>query len=194
MADEQSNGKKREQADDEALVAFRELRARVELNDDGEAVSLDLLDSPVVDEHLQHLKVLTKLERVYLSGLTRITDAGLQHLTNLTNLKELDISGSVANPNRRHITDTGLEHLKGLTNLEKLSLNHTQITDAGLAHLMGLHSLKMLDLRNTMVTDLALEFLWRLKKLELLNLADTKVSAEGVSKLQKALPNCEIRR
>ena len=29
MADEQSNGKQREQTEDEALVAFRELRARV---------------------------------------------------------------------------------------------------------------------------------------------------------------------
>ena len=46
MADVQSGGKQRE-ADDEALVAFQELRARVELNDSEEAISLDLLDSPV---------------------------------------------------------------------------------------------------------------------------------------------------
>ena len=52
----------------------------------------------------------------------------------------------------------------------------------------------MLDLRNTMVTDLALEYLRRLKKLKILNLADTEVSAEGVTKLQQALPNCGIRR
>ncbi len=194
MDDAHSNQAERQQAHDDALVAFRELRARVELNDNGEAVSLDLLDSPVVDVHLQNLMVLTKLERLYLSGLTRITDAGLQYLTNLTNLKELDISGSATNPNRRHITDTGLEYLKGLTHLEKLSLNHTQMTDAGLAHLMGLHNLNILDLRNTRLTDLALEYLWRLKNLEILNLAGTKVSVEGVSKLQKALPNCEVRR
>lgn len=62
------------------------------------------------------------------------------------------------------------------------------------AHLTGLLNLKMLDLRNTMVTDLALEYLRRLKKLKILNLADTEVSAEGVTKLQQALPNCGIRR
>ena len=194
MADEQSSGKKREQADDKALVAFRELKARVELNDNGEAISLDLLDSPIVDTHLEHLTALRKLERLYLSGLTRITDAGLNHLKNLTNLKELDISGSATNPNRRQITDGGLEPLKGLTNLERLSLSQTQITYAGLASLTGMHKLKILDLRNTMVTDLSLEYLWRLKQLEVLNLAETQVSADGVAKLQQALPNCEIRR
>jgi len=52
----------------------------------------------------------------------------------------------------------------------------------------------MLDLRNTIVTDLALEYLRRLKKREILNLADTEVSAEGVTILQQALPNCGIRR
>jgi len=43
-ADKQSNGKQREQADDAALAAFRELKARVELNDNGEAISLRLLE------------------------------------------------------------------------------------------------------------------------------------------------------
>jgi hypothetical protein len=42
-ADKQSNGEQREQADDAALAAFRELKARVELNDNGEAISLRLL-------------------------------------------------------------------------------------------------------------------------------------------------------
>lgn len=177
-----------------ALTAFRELRARIELNANGEAVSLDLLDSPIVDEHLQKLNALTKLERVYLGGLTRITDAGLRYLKDLMCLKELDISGSVAKPNRRRITDAGMEHLKGLVSLEKLSLRQTQITDAGLACLVGLRNLTMLDLRNTLVSDHAVEYLGNFKKLTLLDLTNTKASEDGVTKLRHAMPDCEIRR
>jgi hypothetical protein len=47
-------------------------------------------------------------------------------------------------------------------------LRGTQVTDAGLVHLEGLDNLDFLYLDNTQVTD------------------------EGVTKLQKALPNCKI--
>jgi len=39
----------------DALIALRELHARIELNESGEPISLDLLDSPVVDGQLEHL-------------------------------------------------------------------------------------------------------------------------------------------
>ncbi len=168
MSHSQSNQGKSDQAQQNALIAFRELKARVELNEDGEAISLDLLDSPILDAHLEHLTALTKLERLYLSGLTRITDEGLHNLKCLTNLKELDISGSASNPDRRNITDAGLENLKGLTNLEKLNLDRTQITDKGLGHLKGITKLKQLSLRDTAVTHV------------------------GIHSLQQVLPNCKI--
>ena len=69
------------------------------------------------------------------------------------------------------MTDARLEHLKGLENLRWwLYLNGTNVTDAGLEHLTGLSNLEALDLTGTRVT------------------------AEGVKKLQQALPNCKISR
>ena len=55
-----------------------------------------------------------------------------------------------------------------MTKLEILSFWDKQITDAGLVHLRGM------------------------THLEELVLIDTKVTAEGVKKLQAALPNCKI--
>ena len=69
-----------------------------------------------------------------------------------------------------NVTEAALEHLKGLTNLKVLWLINTKVTDAGLEHLSGLTNL------------------------ENLYVIGTKVSDEGVKKLQKALPNCKIRR
>jgi hypothetical protein len=152
----------------DALIALRELHARIELNESGEPISLDLLDSPVVDGQLEHLSQLASLEFVYLSGLTRITDAGLKYLQELTSLKELDISGSAVSPERRTITDAGLEYLRNLGNLEKLNLDRTEVTDEGLRHLILLTHLRVLSLKETHVT------------------------AAGVSRLQRALPDCEI--
>ena len=64
------------------------------------------------------------------------------------------------------------QKVKGLTNLKALGLEGcAKITDAGLAHLKGLSKLRDLDLRGcTQITDAA------------------------VSELEKALPNCRIRR
>ena len=67
------------------------------------------------------------------------------------------------------VADADLAHLESLTNLERLNLYYTDVTDAGLERLKGL------------------------PKLAWLNVQITHVSYEGVKKLQKALPNCEIR-
>jgi len=68
-------------------------------------------------------------------------------------------------------TDADLEALGDLTNLQVLTLTWgAQITDKGLEHLKGLTNLRQLYLDTTEVTDV------------------------GVKKLQRSLPNCEIKR
>ncbi|MGZ0174092.1 MAG: hypothetical protein ACKVHE_31670 [Planctomycetales bacterium] len=161
-------GSEREKARSDALIALREFRARIEVNERGDPVSLDLLDSPVVDAQLEYLKPLTSLESVYLNGLTRITDAGLKHLLGLTKLRELDLSGSAVSPKRRTITDTGLEFLRDLRNIEKLNLDRTEVTDEGLRHLTSFTCLRTLGLKETHVTR------------------------AGVDRLKQVLPDCEI--
>jgi hypothetical protein len=42
------------------------------------------------------------------------------------------------------------------------------------------------------VTDAGLEHLKALRQLQRLDLKETKVTADGVKKLQQALPNCKI--
>ena len=60
-------------------------------------------------------------------------------------------------------------YLSELANLQRLDLRGSHVTDSGLQHLEGLASLHALYLNNT------------------------KVTAEGVKRLQQALPDCEIR-
>jgi hypothetical protein len=52
----------------------------------------------------------------------------------------------------------------------------------------------VLDLRGTKVTDAGLRELAALKGLRILALSDTKVTDAGVAELQKALPDCKVRR
>ena len=58
-----------------------------------------------------------------------------------------------------------------MTNLRALDLTHAKITDAGLEHLKGLKKLERLDL----------------------SLVST-ITPAGVSKLQQALPRCDINK
>ena len=67
------------------------------------------------------------------------------------------------------VTDEGMHHLQGLVNIEEwLGLCHTGVTDQGLEHFRGF------------------------KKLRSLNLKGTGVTAAGVKKLQRDLPNTDI--
>ena len=68
------------------------------------------------------------------------------------------------------IADAGLVHIKGLTQLERLTLSRTKTTDVGLVHLKGLTELQKLWLSGTQITD------------------------AGAAELQKALPNCKIKK
>ena len=66
------------------------------------------------------------------------------------------------------LVGTDLSALAGLDGLCWLGLNDTQIGDDSLRHLTGLSDLDHLDLRGTAVT------------------------AEGIARLQQALPGCRI--
>ena len=84
---------------------------------------------------------------------------------------QLNDSGDLISVNLRSnakINDVGLEDVSDLTKLEELVLSNTKISDAGLEHLKGLTNLRQLFLNFTSVTESAR------------------------SKLQEALPNCEI--
>ena len=145
---------------------------------------LRLYGGEVTDVGMAQLKGLTALQMLQVDG-PHITDAGLAQIGGLTRIKELSLWST-------QITDAGLAQLKGFVKLETLDLSDTKVTDAGLAHLAGLVKLKTLNLASTKVTDDGLVHLYGLTSLRYLRLERTQVTNAGVSKLQTALPQCEI--
>ena len=171
----------------DSVAAWEKLEARIERNDRGEVISVDLSATQVSDAELAHLKALASLQILHLFN-TQIGDTGLIHLQGMTDLRELGLG-------RTRITDEGLVHLKGLTALQTLDFSWcSRITGAGLEHLKELTSLKELSLYKTKVTDAGLVYLKGMTKLENLALPDLGTSDAGVAELRKSLTNCEVNR
>jgi hypothetical protein len=91
------------------------------------------------------------------------------------------------------ITDGDLADLQFLADIvDVVGLENTAVSDEGLLHLVPLRILNNVDLTNTGITDSGLDVLSKIRTLEFIHIEGTKVSAEGVRKLQSALPRCEI--
>ncbi len=150
-----------------------------------ELKQLELKGTQATDEGLKHLRGLTRLERLFLRGVTDVSDAGAAHLAGLKDLKLLHLTGS-------RITDAGLAHLRGLARLESLTLQDGHFSDAGLAHLGGLKHLKRLylGLGDGRITDAGLAHLKGLTALEVLDLQESLVTDEGLMQLS-ALPRLQ---
>jgi len=134
----------------------------------------------------EHLETLPGLQRLYCRRAL-ITDKALGHLGGFERLELLDLTDT-------RVTDTGLQYLKDVPKLAGLDLRGTRITDAGLEHLGGVRSLVWVDLTGTQVTDTGLKHLEALPRLEWVNACDTNVTDAGAEKLQRALPDCVVRR
>lgn len=166
----------------------------------------------ITDAGLAHLSQMKNLRLLSIGSNPKITDAGLQHIGDLTGLETLRISGW-------QITDAGLAQLKGLTNLKSLSIGRCPgITGSGLVHLQvatELNALRLWEdgikgselrhlssfskLKRLWLADMQadcndLEHLTELGNLEALSLPGMIVSDSAISRLQRALPDCRIRR
>ncbi len=116
----------------------------------------------------------------------QISDPQMEAIQDIPTLRALNLN---VNP----ISDEGVRRLLKLTELEKLGLYQTQVTDEACVLLSQLPKLKDVALHDTKITDAGLDSLAKLKNLQQLNLRDCKnITAEGVRKLQAALPNCKI--
>lgn len=142
--------------------------------------------SGIEDTGLAHIAGLPKLRELYLHNNPQLSDEGIKHIREMQLLTELTLANT-------GISDAGMKYLAEMKDLEKLHLANCQrLSDTGFEHLVNFKNLKSLQLFLTPITDAGLKHLHGLKKLELLDLRDTKVTAEGVSDLQKTLPNCKI--
>ncbi len=127
---------------------------------------------------------LASLEELDLGGVI-CTDDDLTSLASLKSLKTLRLFWRIG--------DVGLAVLRKLTKLEKLDLYSSQVTDSGLLSLKSMKRLKWLRLMHVRgVTDAGIHFLASCKSLETLIIAGTSISADGVARLRKLLPNCEV--
>ena len=186
-AEAEQNVAAEERTSGDPVAALEKLEARIQRNERGEVIGVDLSGTRVRDAELAHIKELADLQVLHLFN-TQIGDSGLIHLQGMTYLQELGLGGT-------RITDEGLVHLKGLTGLQTLDFSLcSRITGAGLKHLKGFTSLKDLSLYKTKVTDAELVHLRGMTNLENLSLPDLGTSDAGVAELQKVLMKCEINR
>jgi hypothetical protein len=158
----------------EAIAALVKLGAKIERDDEGNVISINLGNTRISDAGLVHLKGLTSLERLNFMSRS-ITDEGLVHLKGLKSLVYLGLTYA-------QVTDEGLVHLKELKNLESLRLRGTKITDSGLVHLQGLQNLKSLSLPDQ-ITEAGLQHLQGHTNLKLVSLPD-QITDAGLAYLQ----------
>ena len=132
------------------------------------------------------------LAAVYLRG-SEVDDGTLDILADAPGLRYLSL-------NETRVTDEGLAKLRNLTELSSLSLGNLGPTGARLARGKGLEALEdlprleQIQLSSPETSDDDLRGLARLRHLRLIDLAkNSQVTAEGVDRLKRALPDCIIR-
>jgi Leucine-rich repeat (LRR) protein len=172
---------------------------------------LDLSETKISDDAVTKMADReVRLKWIDLRGDKNITDRGvcalakLQHLNcpkldNLPLISDRCLATLIQAPaltivtlNGDNISDTGLKYLSRKPQLLRIELSGTGITDAGVEDLVKLPQLRRLDLSNTAITDKSIDALAQVKHLKNLFISSTKLSATGVSRLKKALPECEI--
>ena len=153
---------------------------RVEKNEAGQIVSLDLASTWITDADLEPVGQISSLRKLNLAH-TRITDVGIEHLKPLENVVELNLYYA------EYLTDTALAHLRGWKQLEVLNLRGVRLTSQAFEHLAQLTSLRSLDIAFTEVEDDGFEQLSSLTKLESLAAGGNRLSGSALSSL-KLLP------
>ncbi len=138
------------------------------------------------DDGMVYLKDLPYLQHLELRN-TRVTDRGVACFQGTPLLVILVLDGT-------QVTDAGLFNIEKLNYLAVVRLIRTKVSDTGLLHLRSLKNLCRLYLNDTQVTDAGVAYLAQMKNLVMLNLMGTLVSEEGAQKLQKAIPDCIIKR
>lgn len=167
-------------------------------------------DEPkATDKTLVILQSLTNVETIELGNNREVTDAGLEHFAGLKNLKTLYLyKTGVQGPGLIHLeqlpnlasvsfgktnlNDSGMKYLGNITGLTWLRLNNTKVTDKGMADLVSASLLNSLSLDHTAISDTGLVHLEQLSHLEYLGLLGTNVTVNGVERLRKKLPSCNV--
>jgi hypothetical protein len=113
---------------------------------------------------------------------------GFEHLGRVPSLQRIYLGGV------KSIPEGGLKPIARLGQLRLLDLTETNVRNADLEPLTALPTLGWLHLGETRIDDAAVEHLARMTGLRELTVSGTKVSADGLDRLEKALPNTQIHQ
>jgi hypothetical protein len=91
------------------------------------------------------------------------------------------------------VTDISVKRLGKLSNLQKLQLQKTPITSKSISYLNDLPLLASLNLYGTEIDDNAIDDLSKMKGLAKLYIYQTRITEDGFSRLESALPMCDIQ-
>lgn len=174
--------------------------------------SIDLLDlstTKITDEGVKAISTLPSLAWLNLSNINSVTDSSLKALAKNPSLRTLLVQNT-------SVTDIGFQHLE-MTHLNRLEFGSAAISDAALKSVACIKTLDIIDvsgqavsdagvrflstlpalsgklvMRATSTTDESIDHLAKLKWLKTLDIVGTQVTSEGVDRLQRELPQCEI--
>lgn len=168
----------------EAASKIEKLGGKVEFDQDGQVVKIDLNNAKITDADLALIEKFPGLQWLDLR-ITPITDEGVAHLRTLRNLRFLNLF-------RTDLTDKGLENIRGMIDLETLLIGGTKITDAGLVNLERFTKLRKVSVFRTEVSDAGLKSLEKINSLEVLLIGESKITDDGAKAIQKALPKIKF--
>lgn len=180
-------------------------------------VGIELFGDGITDSSLADLQPLAHLSSVKIRDAPCITDGCIPAFSSMERLENLWLVDTCVTRNgaseleralprcritwerRRpkpsiseHIAD---RHSRELTGLRVVTMRGATIDDATLATSSNLSAIGSLTITEApLVTDAGLEHLTAASNLKRLTLHGTAVTAEDVSKLQEARPDCKIQR
>ncbi len=88
----------------DAVAEIRDLKADVELYDNGDVKTINFVGTGMTDDGLATVALFENLQRLYL-GATEVSDEGLRHLTRLRKLEYLSLHGS-------NVTSSGMNDIQ----------------------------------------------------------------------------------
>ncbi len=150
---------------------------------------LELIDCGLTDERLAHLRLPAKLTQLSLRQ-NDLAGPGLKHLAG-SGVKTLKLMYT-------DLDDETIRHLPQLESVTELDLQHCpKLTDAAIRSgvLQGMTQLKRINFRDQpRITDACLDDLARFGHLESLGVRGVGITAAGVERLKKEMPNTFVFR
>lgn len=146
---------------------------------------LRLIKCNVSDGGISDLQSFANLNTFKLH-VDSTTQACLNSVAKMSNLQNLELRG-------KQYDDKCLQVLPQCANLKNLTLSATSLTDNGLAFVTNCPSLEHLAINYPKrISDKGVKHLLNLPELKMLVLDGVQVSKEGVARLRRSLPNCDL--